>query len=227
MRRSTTVEVRAVVEVQCAPHPLHAPPVPRRPGVVALAGDVAERVRPAVGGHRARHGAWDLVARREPVLVGRSHGGPGQVHRRPRPAARARRAAAPPDRRRPARARAAPPGRSAAVPTASSTRSTSSVRTRVCSSGSGASKSSTAMVGMSGPHSSALIQAWPWLGIRPSRIHPPTSCRGVGEVEVPALAPQRLVGPAGARPRLRRWAATVPGADGCGRIASASVSRTC
>ena len=76
------------------------------------------------------------------------------------------------------------------------------MRTAPGSSGSAASKSMIATVGMSGPHSSALIHAvrcW----VQPQPYPAADTLTRVGEVEVPALVPQRFVGRGMRAPRRR------------------------
>ena len=59
------VQMGAVVEVQRAPDPVHAPPVAHTPGVIALAGNRVDAVADVVDGDRARDRARDLVTRRQ------------------------------------------------------------------------------------------------------------------------------------------------------------------
>ena len=71
----------AVVEVQCAPHPVHTPPIPHAVRVVTLARGGVDGIAPAVDGDRSRYGAGDFVAGRDPVCVRRAGSGPDQIHR--------------------------------------------------------------------------------------------------------------------------------------------------
>ena len=187
------VQVGAVIEVQGAPHPVHAPPVPRRPGVITLPGNGIRLVGPPVRGDSAGHGAGDLVPGGHPVLVRvpavcqvRSI-----VNARP---ARPRRAAAQTGSSKPRRCpRSRHPDRSAAdrwrpvaevmpVPTA-----------WLGSAGSGACKSSIATVGIVRTAQQRVDPACCWLGTRPEADPAADPLLGIGEVEIPALVPQRVV----------------------------------
>src|SRR5271156_5734224 len=55
------VQVRPVVEMQRAPDPVHAPPVPHSPGVIALPGYRVERIASAVDGNGSCYSAGYLV----------------------------------------------------------------------------------------------------------------------------------------------------------------------
>src|SRR3984957_713588 len=74
------VQVRPVVEMQRAPDPVHGPPVPHSPGVVALPRRRVEGIAAAVDGDRSRYGAGYLVPGGDPVLIRRAVGGPLQMY---------------------------------------------------------------------------------------------------------------------------------------------------
>lgn len=99
-------------------------------------------------------------------------------------------------------------------------------RTRVWSSGSGASKSSSATVGAPGAHSRALIHAWFSFGISPSRIQPPT-CRDGSTKSKYQLSLHSVSSVGGWRPSSSALGCNGSGVLGAGRMASASVSSTC
>src|ERR1700759_2662434 len=63
------VQVRPVVEMQRAPDPVHGPPVPHSPGVVALPGRRVESIAAAVDGDGSCYGAGYLVPGSDPVLI--------------------------------------------------------------------------------------------------------------------------------------------------------------
>src|ERR1700733_11096816 len=73
------VQVRPVVEMQRAPDPVHAPPVPHSPGVVALPGYRVHGIATAVDGDGSCYGAGYLVAGGDPILIWRAVGGPLQI----------------------------------------------------------------------------------------------------------------------------------------------------
>ena len=163
MRRSTPW--RWVPSSRCSA--LHTqsmrPPVAHTPRVVALSGDRIACGLAAVDGDRARHRARDFVARRDPVLVRRARRRPDQIHRQldglpgfaAQQCGRIVVGLPPPAHRHPVGLQRL--GRLE--------REVDRIRADTAgSSGSAASKSTSAMVGMSGPHSSALIHAVSWLG---------------------------------------------------------------
>src|ERR1700722_4371435 len=74
------VQVRPVVEMQRAPDPVHGPPVPHSPGVVALPRHRIEGIAAAVDGDGSCYGAGYLVPGGDPVLIWRAVGGPLQIN---------------------------------------------------------------------------------------------------------------------------------------------------
>src|SRR3984957_17939407 len=63
------VQVRPVVEMQRAPDPVHGPPVPHAPGVVALPGPRVEGIPTTVDGDRSCYGTGYFVSGGDPVLI--------------------------------------------------------------------------------------------------------------------------------------------------------------
>ena len=130
------------------------------------------------GGDGSAYRAWDLVARRHPVLVRRAHGRPRQIHRHlDRPTGFTA------QQRGRVVVGLAPPAQPDAVVLQRSGGVQASVRWCRCARrrdrpAVSTPKSTTATVGMSGPHSSAVIHAVCSLGISPSRTQPPTPCCG-------------------------------------------------
>src|ERR1700677_4155748 len=74
------MQVRPVVEMQRAPDPVHGPPVPHSPGVVALPRRGVEGIATAVDGDGSCYGAGYLVPCGDPVLIRRAVGGPLQIN---------------------------------------------------------------------------------------------------------------------------------------------------
>src|SRR5882757_6625400 len=74
------VQVRPVVEMQRTPDPVHAPPLPHSPGVIALPGYRVEGIATAVDRNGSRYGAGYLVPGGQPILIRRTVGGPLQIN---------------------------------------------------------------------------------------------------------------------------------------------------
>src|ERR1700722_5474922 len=74
------VQVRPVVEMQRAPDPVHGPPVPHAPGVVALPRRRIEGIAAAVDGDGSCYGAGYLVPGGDPVLIRRAVGSPLEIN---------------------------------------------------------------------------------------------------------------------------------------------------
>ena len=79
LRHADGVRVRAVVEMQSAPHPVDRPPVAGAPGVIALTRAVRARSRSSPTQDRAAHPARDLIAGRLPPRVGDPVGLPHEI----------------------------------------------------------------------------------------------------------------------------------------------------
>src|ERR1700742_2581713 len=79
-RDTHRVQVCPVVKMQRAPDPVHRPPVPDAPGVIALPGYRVDRVATTVDGDGSCYGAGYLVPGGDPVLIRRAVRGPLQVN---------------------------------------------------------------------------------------------------------------------------------------------------